>query len=525
MIRTPTRTQHLVRAMPLLAEEVENGEARMIGQEEDLAYAIWLFSEQRGAPEFVAKLYWPFLMAHVDEGHFALFDLLGLSDGSFQEPELESGELLSESRLKTSLSLEQVDNCVSTLCELSKACGDSHQAVATTIDLPGCARADATSDGLGAFLFSSAVTEAPTEAEILTPRTPFAESVGYAEVLRESWRRTHSLMLKLQKAQAALESQAEEWSNMLSQLRLSTERDAAKRIAPIHDQVERQVRAAESQLEKETKDIELKLAPEICLVEADISKIERQEQLSIAGGQRPQRSLAVARKKAESELKRLRSEHERLITLVTQHHEAVIDREMKTLEAQEELTRSELRRIDAASERIEHSYLDAINALVKLSARVKKVACTVDPYLIGYPESSSRGLRMVDTILLVPIWVCMQSVKSGVTLGFLLPRYIRRKSGVLGAMKQMFGGQSIPLDKTVERFCKHAESLIKASVASDGGFRNEVRAKGNACNVLSDSSFVDSLDRGLDGLMGRGWMGDKNRSAVLSRIEFTNRRS
>jgi hypothetical protein len=224
---------------------------------------------------------------------------------------------------------------------------------------------------------------------------------------------------------------------------------------------------------------------------------------------RARESERVARQ-SERDVEDLRRESERVHSMERAELEramargAQLEQEYAQRLAQQELARDEFSAAAA----------DLINALDgQIAARsVQK------NLLAGYflPLESLAQVR----VIWFPLWTATLRGPRGIRQLVFPPMQVRTGTGLVDAIRSLFGGVVLPLEPKTEQFDKVLRATMEESLLKDPWLSVATQEMCRAADVLADPDLFERLDEGLAELRAGGWITPKQ-SADIRRAYAT----
>lgn len=493
--------------LPMGAQRNEDTETSTLSSEMELALTLLSFTKADTRPQYVSKLYWPFVMAPLDDLHCALIDLLGSHQTIVQEfPSPDCIELL-ENFPDFAPSIDRTAEFLDQLAPLSDS--PPYSPEPCEHDMKGCLALAQFTPGISELLSLVFPARNIANEEILTPHLAFREGQIVAANIRALWQKCSGDASQLSASITTIESTEKAWRALFVAKKTEVEKRYADTIAKVRPGVDERIQEAQHLMDKEIHGIDVKLSPEISLLEAEVTKLERDAERLVTTGKenrRLQRSTATAHQKAEAQLSRMIDERDRLISKVQRHYGETIAREEEKIRAIEASRDAETAPFSDAEQALAAACTRALNVLQSSLAERQTHLASILPIVAEVPANVGRKFQGVSAPLLVPFWIAGFRHSSPSQIRIAFPSFVGWAPRFRDRCRGLFTGESIPRTPTVKTFARNLRAELGRVTHSDPQVLLDLRSQGAEQNVLQSPSFPSELRKGIEELHKRRWI-------------------
>lgn len=132
--------------------------------------------------------------------------------------------------------------------------------------------------------------------------------------------------------------------------------------------------------------------------------------------------------------------------------------------------------------------------------------------LAGYflPLQSLADVR----VIWFPLWTATLRGSRGIRQIVFPPMQVRTGTGIVDALKSLFGGVVLPLEPKTAQFDKVLRTTMEESLQKDPWLSVATQELTRAADVLADPDLLTRLDEGLTELRTAGWISQKQAADI-----------
>jgi len=491
--------------LPFIVETTSEGQMLTVSRSLELSLTLWPFFKRNIQPQFVSKLYWPFFVQSLDDENFCMMDMLGIFRSSINEYESPECLKLLEKCGWIDKSQEESSVFLRNLRAIQECSGYSPKPSESKI--PGLFATGRFAPQLINYLHR-AVGDAKIASDcILSPQISAASCEQSFAYIRQVWMRLIEDMDALSVGISSIAECRDAWQQRLERWRKATTIDYDRKLREASDAAFQKIEESEELMDQELYDLEIKLSPEIALLEAELARGQSAEDR----GARPKKSKRKGKTPASSEqieaqLGKVVDERTRLLSRVREHYGKIIAKEHAKIASVKEDRDAELKQIDSLLASIADECVATGNTLSQIVMRREKHRLATSALFCHITEPAAQATYPKQQLLLLPFWTIGLLHRGKPTVEFILPSFVRSKRNILDQLKALFPNGGIPLTSAISNFSVSLKRALVRCCKSDSPLRQELWQKAQKSNILVAPEFVVELNAGLADMVNRKWI-------------------
>ena len=506
------------KVVPLLVEEIHSGHKASIDQNMELAFVL---AKAKVLPiehhSICAKLFWPLAVIHLDQEHIMVFDRLALLEANIFEIETSGCvKILKAIRLKQQ-STDEIESYFKVLDDLEKTLVRSFKRIKNT--LPGCFNVESLSPKFVDFLYADRDQETEMSEATLDARISSEEIEATAIILRDIWLQLNEDISLFSDILEWLGNEKNPWLGVIVAKINAITANYRVKYDKIAAENKKTILESDLRRREELHTIDIRMSPEISVVEAEVSRLGRKETLrrSEGGGKkREEKSFSDDFRQADIQLWRMKEERKRLMTQVESYHGDIVKRcNARLTDCNAERDREvapwalDQEEMVAQSPRI-------VEKLSKLKELCDQCLEEFNSHVLKHEDETSSTTPTSWTAILLPFWVLGVDNESWLRkVNFVLPSVLLSRGSFSTCLRKLFTGEGIPLDSSLNTFKKVLVSNLKQEISQNRLFAEEMLIKAYNHCIFRKPLFKDDLKRGVSQLRKCRYISSKKERQMI----------